>query len=393
MTHTDIHHALGLHLHQPPGNLRLLSEADPGQAEEILRCYDRVPRYALRYRDVARLHVGFSGVLLEQLLDPEIVDRYRAVVDIPQMLQHYREADNIELLGMGYSHPIFPLIPRADWPEQLARGRALVTQTFGRAPLGFWPSEMAFSMPMIPALVAAGYHYVVVDGVHVRPRDAVSDLFRPYLACHEGVCINVVPCDRALSSAQEHGFDPDWFRTETLQRVSESARPHERRLVTSWSDGENGGWFRQTHEASGFFGYFFAPYMEQVRAGTYPITPVRLSDYLAQCPPLAQARVQSGAWGVGGADGADFSQWVGKESQRLALAEVRRLSERYWDMTRRAESFDEAQKNTLARARKLILEVETSCFLFWGDAWIPHLYTRVRAADAELDGLDAGLGT
>ena len=196
-------------MHQPPGNLRLLIEANPWEAEQIIRCYERPVRYAAQYRDVARLHVGFSGVLLEQLLDPDIVDRYRHIVDIPAMLDRYGEADNIELIGMGYYHPIFPLIPRADWAEQLERGRAIMERVFGRAPRGFWPPEMAFTMEMIPALAEAGYEYVVVDGVHVRPEDGISDVFRPYLACHDGVCITVVPRDRDVSNAQESGLDPD----------------------------------------------------------------------------------------------------------------------------------------------------------------------------------------
>jgi hypothetical protein len=62
MSDCNISHALGLHMHQPPGNLMLLIESNPWQAEEIIRCYQRVPRYAGQYRDVARLHVGFSGV-------------------------------------------------------------------------------------------------------------------------------------------------------------------------------------------------------------------------------------------------------------------------------------------------------------------------------------------
>jgi 4-alpha-glucanotransferase len=387
MTRTDIHHALGLHMHQPPGNLRLLIEANPWEAEEIIRCYERVPRYALQYRDVARLHVGFSGILLEQLRDPDIVDRYRHIVDIPEMLERYREADNIELIGMGYSHPIFPLIPRADWAEQLTRGRALMEQTFGRAPRGFWPPEMAFTMTMIPALVQAGYEYVVVDGVHVRPEDGINDIFRPYIACHEGVCINVVPRDRDVSNAQESGLNPQWFRNEVLWRIGGSARPEEKRLVTTWSDGENGGWFRQTCEPSGFFGHFFAPYMEEVRSGSWPITPVRLGDYLHRVTPSAHTQVQTGAWNVGSTSGEDLSQWAGSARQLEAVAEVERLSARYWQLVQRCPTgVGKGQgADAIARARRLILEAETSCFLFLGDSWIPHLHARTRDADMALD--------
>ena len=393
MSAARIHHALGLHLHQPPGNLRLLIEANPWAAEEILRCYERIPRYALRYRDVARLHVGFSGVLLEQLTDPDIVDRYRRILDIPAMLNAYREADNIELVGMGYYHPLFPLIPRADWAEQLERGRAMTERVLGRAPRGFWPPEMAFTMEMIPALVQAGYEYVVVDGVHVRPADGLSDIFRPYAVCHGGVCIRVVPRDRAVSNAQESGLDPDWFRREVEARVAASPRPDEGRLVTTWSDGENGGWFRQTHEASGFFGHFLAPCLERRRAGDWPIEPVCLTDYLALARPMAAAQVQTGAWNVGSTSGADLSQWAGSARQREAVAEVQRLSERYWRLWQaRPEPPDPQVQAALAEARRLILEAETSCFLFWGDAWIPHLYARTGPAVSALDRVESVLG-
>jgi peptidoglycan/xylan/chitin deacetylase (PgdA/CDA1 family) len=394
MSRSLISHALGLHMHQPPGNLRLLIETNPWEAEQIIRCYERPLRYAEQYPDQARLHVGFSGVLLEQLVDPAIVDHYRHILDIPEMLDRYREAGNIELVGMGYYHPIFPLIPRADWAEQLERGGAILERVFGRAPRGFWPPEMAFTMEMVPALADAGYEYAVVDGVHVRPEDGISDVFRPYLACHRGLCITVIPRERDVSNAQENGFDPLWFRDEVCLRVDASPRPQEPRLITTWSDGENAGWFRQTHEPSGFFGRFFAPYLEQVRGDAYPIAPVLLGEYLRRVPATSRAYVQTGAWNVGGNPGFDLSRWASSEGQRAAVAEVTRLSERYWSLHAQAEREVEvrnAAAGSLERARRLILEAETSCFLFWGDAWIPHLYERTGPAALELEAVGSVL--
>ncbi len=376
-------------MHQPPGNLRLLIEANPWEAEQILRCYERPVRYAARYPDVARLHIGFSGVLLDQLLDPDIIDRYRHILDIPEMLDRYAQADNIELIGTGHFHPIFPLIPQADWPEQLERERLVMLRAFGRMPRGFWPPEMAFTMEMIPALVDAGYEYLVVDGVHVRPEDGISDVFRTYQACHDGVCITVVARDRDVSTAQESGLDVNWFQNEVRWRTGGSPRPHEARLVTTWSDGENGGWFRQSEEGAGFFGHFFAPYMEHFRGGEYPVTPVSLSAYLTSNPPVARAQVQTGAWNVGAGCGYDFSQWGGSDQQRAAAAEVSGLSARYWDLCGRPPA---GRPNpALERARSLILEAQTSCFLFWGPAWIPLLYERTISAAAELDAAERSL--
>ena len=117
MLATNISHALGLHMHQPPGNLALLMEANAREAEQIIRYNERPPRYAQQYADVGHLHVGFSGILLEQLLDKDIVDRYRHIIDLPAMLHAYRNRSNIGLIGMGYFHPFFPLVPEADWGE------------------------------------------------------------------------------------------------------------------------------------------------------------------------------------------------------------------------------------------------------------------------------------
>jgi alpha-amylase/alpha-mannosidase (GH57 family) len=356
-----IHHALGLHMHQPPGNLRLLLDGNEWEAQQIIRCYERVPRYARTYRDVARLHVGFSGILLEQLLSPTIVDRYRQFVDIPAMLHSYREAENIEPIGMGYYHPIFPLIPREDWDDQLRSGRQIAAEVFGRAPRGFWPPEMAFDMEMIPALVAAGYEYVVVDGVHVRSTDESTPLdpYRPYVGRRSGAEIVVIPRDRDISNAQESGMDAGWFLGEVTAKVGRSPSAETGALVTTWSDGENGGWFRQTAEEAGFFGHFFAPYIERVRSGNCAVRPTLLSEYLSGRRPREETFVRTGAWNVSDTSGYDFSQWAGSEAQRKAIEEI--------------------------------FEGETSCYLFWGDAWIPRLYERTDRAAELLSAVETAL--
>jgi alpha-amylase/alpha-mannosidase (GH57 family) len=375
-------HALGLHMHQPPGNLRLLIESNEWEAQQIIRCYERAARYAHRFADVARLHVGFSGTLLEQLRDQRIVDMFRRFVDIPAMLDSYRTARNIELIGMGYYHPIFPLIPVEDWEEQLSRGRQMVQDTFGRAPRGFWPPEMAFCMDMVPALKKAGYEYVVVDSVHVKPEEEpeLPDLYTPYLAEFGGASITVIPRDRGLSNAQESGMDAGWFANEVARKLAEAPASGEDRLVTTWSDGENGGWFRQMDEGSGFFGHYFTPYMMRVQADDYPVRPALISEFIAGRQARKKARVQTGAWNVGSTSGYDFSQWAGSEAQKKALREVFDVSAQYWSLRRQKEG----ATDELREARRLVLESETSCYLFWGDSWIPKLYERTGAARERL---------
>jgi alpha-amylase/alpha-mannosidase (GH57 family) len=379
----SFHYAMGLHMHQPPGNLKLLIETNEWEARQIIHCYDRAARYALAHPE-ACFHVDFSGVLIEQFLDPFIVDQYRRYVDIPRMLDNYRKAGNIEIIGMGYYHPIFPLIPCEDWPEQLDKGQAIFQEVFGRRPRGFWPSEMAFCMEMIPDLVKAGYSFVVVDHVHVQPADGSPvDPFQLYTAAHEGHAITIVPRHRDMSNAQESGLNPEWFLKESQSKLQEQSR-HARPLLTTWSDGENGGWFRQMDANAGFFGYFWTPLIEQAQQGDVPLTTVRLSDFVKKHPPQQQARVNTGAWNVASTDGYDFAQWNGSESQKKAIEELCHVSGRYWEQAGKAPESPQARER-LARARQAILDAETSCYLFWGEAWLPKLYAKLDEAKACLE--------
>ena len=107
MKDTLLVHAMGLHMHQPPDNLRRLFDREEETAVRILCAYDRAQQYAHRYAQFGKLHVCLSGSLLEQLLDPAIVDLCRRWVDVPAMLEGYRSAPNIELIGTGFYHPLF----------------------------------------------------------------------------------------------------------------------------------------------------------------------------------------------------------------------------------------------------------------------------------------------
>ena len=383
----DLSHALGFHMHQPPGNLELLWREYEWEARQIMLCYQRPLKYARRFAASGRFHVDFSGILLEQFLDPAIQRMYRDAVDIEEMLAGYRHASNIELLSTGYFHPIFPLIPEQDWAEQLQRSIELMERLFGRRPRGFWPPEMAFSMEMIPALVKAGFEYVVVDNVHVIPEDEIANedaATQPCIARHMGAEIAVVPRHRDLSNAQESGMAPDWFADQIAHRADRVLRPA---LFATWSDGENGGWFRQTAEEAGFWGHFYAPYMERIEAGDYPVRPALISDYLAAHPARRAAEVRTGAWNVGTTGGFDFAQWAGSPTQKAVLEQVWQTSQHYRYAqhhleSRRAEGHvPQEAEDLLDSAREALLRAETSCYFFWGDSWTPKAQEHLQAAE------------
>jgi alpha-amylase/alpha-mannosidase (GH57 family) len=74
-----VYHALGLNMHQPPGNLLTLHNSnEQWEAKQILWCYDRPTRMLEGYEDVARLHMSFSGTLLmKQLEDPAVTETFK----------------------------------------------------------------------------------------------------------------------------------------------------------------------------------------------------------------------------------------------------------------------------------------------------------------------------
>jgi len=237
-------------------------------------------------------------------------------------------------------------------------------------------------MEMIPYLVEAGYEYVIVDHVHVRAKksDAAVDCYRPYYACYDKARITIIPRQRDLSNAQESGLNPGWFLDELGHKLNGIPAKGTTRLVTTWSDGENGGWFRQLDERSGFFGYFFAPLVDKIMKKETGLQFCKLSDYIKKCPPQQEAVVNTGAWNVASTSGYDFAQWNGSESQKKAIKALFDVSRRYWELRDRKMTAD--KKKDLARARQLILDAETSCYLFWGEAWLPKLYEKTAAAEA-----------
>lgn len=387
----EVYHALGLNMHQPPGNLISLHNTERWEARQILWCYDRVTRMLEGYEDEARLHIGFSGTLLKQLEDPGVRETFQDVVDIGDFLERYR-GSNIEFVGTGLYHPVYPLIPEADWDAQTDWWKGLGRHLLGRESFqGFWPPEMGFAMEMIPMLRRHGYRYVLVDSFYIKPLREMrweEIRYRPHIARYGGEEIIVVPRDRELSNAQESGLDPGWFQHEIKERTKWCEFPA---LVTTWTDGENGGWFRATNVESGFWGYFYHPILDRYREGTLGFTPIHISEYLDRHPPTDEVEVHRGAWNTGHHWGGDFTQWTGSLLQKKGLDEIRRASEYYHQVRRtfekrRHEAHNPEEAGQLVtRAYDHILTAENSDNFFWGSRWVHRAFDDLEQAYHLLD--------
>ena len=388
----EVYHALGLNMHQPLGNLIALHNSNERwEARQILWCYDRPTRMLEGYEDVARLHISFSGTLLKQLEDPAVRETFHDVVDIEGLLDRYRRT-GIEFLGSGLYHSVYPLIPPSDWDAHTGWWQGLGRHLLGREWFqGFWPPEMGFCMEMIPMLRRNGYRYVIVDCWYIKPRREMrweEIRYRPYIARHDGAEIIVVPRDRELSNAQLSGLDPGWFQHEVYQRTRFCDFPA---LVTTWTDGENGGWFRTTDVQSGFWGFFYNPILDRYRGGTLGFTPSHITEYLNRFPPSEEVEVHRGAWNTGHHWGGDFAQWTGSLLQKKGWDQVRDASSYYQGVKRLFDERGNGARNPeevrhkITEAYDHILVAETSCNFYWGSSWVHKSFDELQRAYHLLD--------
>lgn len=370
----EIFHALVLNMHQPPSNLDDLLATNAWEAKEILFAYDRMPRTLWGYEDVARVHLSLSGTLLETLSHPDFQKRVYGIIDCGTLLWFLQNQRIFEILGTGYYHPVFALTPQADWDEQIARWQTIGRHIFWRSHFaGFWPPEMAFDERMIPHLKKAGYRYVFVDSEYVRPIESMAwhELrYRPHICEYEGEQIVVVVRDRELSAAQLSGMDYGWFYHELHERTKFCDFPP---LVTTATDGDNGGWFRNVNPKANFWNYFYTAALDGIRAGHSALRPIFITEYLDRFGAHGRVRIERGAWDTGDHHGWDFTQWQGGQAQRDTMARVHAVSADFHRLTAaaaRTKDTDPDLRRLLDTAQWHLLRAETSCNFFWGDAWL-----------------------
>ncbi len=370
----DIYHALVLNMHQPPSNLDALLDANEWEAKEILFAYDRMPRALWPFEDIARVHLSFSGTLLETLSNPDFQRRAFGIVDCGSLLWTLQNQRIFEILGTGYYHPVLALIPEADWDDHLERWQMIARHLFWRSHIpGFWPPEMGFCMELIPHLKRRGYRYVLVDSEYVDAVDPMSwqELrYRPHVAEHNGEEIVIVVRDRDLSNAQLAGMDYGWFNHELHERTKWCDFPP---LVTTATDGDNGGWFRNVNPNANFWSYFYREAMEHIRSGWSAMRPIFITEYLDRFGPGGRVTVRRGAWNTDEHHGWDFHQWQGSQAQRDAMARVRDASRQFREALGTALAAgirDQGIWRDLDESRWRLLRAETSCNFYWGEAWV-----------------------
>ena len=139
--------------------------------------------------------VSFSGSLMQNLNQLEATgvnggmwNNWDSSYNQAQATSTVLGNPRLDLVAFGAHHPLMPLLDERDMRMQIKLHKYAHEQTWGTdVPYskGIFPAETAFSTRMIPALVAEGLEWAIVDNIHMDratqnyPHTNASNLYAP----------------------------------------------------------------------------------------------------------------------------------------------------------------------------------------------------------------------
>jgi hypothetical protein len=383
----------------------------------------------------AGAQVSFSGSLMENLDALEAAGRaFGGWKDPWRTAASWRtSAGNpaIDLVGFGYFHPLSALVEPDELVMQIRLHREAVRRRFPGLPAsrGMFPPETGFSVRMIPALVEAGVEWILVDNVHFdrtlpdypytpssnlvppnradRRNEAATSWVRldgiwapspvaapwgyqPHRARHidpaTGAASGIVVVPAARYEGNEDargGFGALNYDAVLSQLAPHNTDPAHPILVVLHHDGDNYGGGTDSYYHGNFAGL-----VSWLRANPDRFRLTTVEDYLAAYPPAPDdfIHVEDGSWS--GADNGDpeFLKWNGdpaadgyspdRHSWAVHTAAVNRV--RTALAAADTPSVEQVLDGStdLARAWRMLLTSETSCYWYWdnaeGGTWDSH---------------------
>jgi alpha-amylase/alpha-mannosidase (GH57 family) len=313
--------------------------------------YGTVSRYP-RLAALRAKNRGFTEEEKQEVLALQLV----AVQDIIPLYRRLMEREQIELTTTPFFHPILPLVIDTDFtrrarpdlplpsrfhaPEdaeaQLQRAVEFHTATFGRAPVGLWPSEGSVCPELIPMLPKVGLRWLATDeGILARSLDAAHqpwqrhrDLYQPYRVGSEDQDVTILFRDREISDAfgfVYHKTTPDMAAEDVLRRLRQIIydTPQEQITIAIALDGENP--WEHYHEGGE---QFLSLLYKACSAGALDGDAVRtttatISEALEAVPAIRRiSHLHSGSW-----INQDYKVWIGHQEDN-----------RGWDLVRQTRS-------------------------------------------------------
>ena len=294
-----------------------------------------------RYPRLAALRAKNRG-FTEGDKQEELSLQLAAVKEIVPLYRRLMEREQIELTTTPFFHPILPLVIDTDFtrrarpdlplpsrfhaPEdaeaQLHRAVELHTTTFGRAPVGLWPSEGSVCPELIPMLPKVRLRWLATDeGILARSLDAAQlpwqrqrDLYRPYRVGPEDQDVTILFRDREISDAfgfVYHKTTPDIAVEDVLRRLRQIIRdaPQEQITIAIVLDGEN-PWEHYHEGGEQFLSFLYkACSTGALNDNGIRATTATISEALEAAPATHRiSHLHSGSW-----INQDYKIWIGHQ--------------------------------------------------------------------------------
>lgn len=147
----------------------------------------------------------FSGNQLELLhqKNPELVELLKKLVNRKQ----------VEILGGGYYHPVFPLLFPLDRTGQIEMLNSLIRKTIGKRPRGVVLCASAWDPSLVTSFETCGMDYVQLESNLIQKE---KQLFVPIVMSDRGKAIKILPVVNEL--VPEKNEKPEEF----IQRIKKA---------------------------------------------------------------------------------------------------------------------------------------------------------------------------
>jgi len=296
---------------------------------------DRYPRLAaLRSKNR-----GFTEDEKQEVLALQLA----TVRDIVPLYRTLLERGQIELTTTPFFHPILPLVidtditrrARPDLPlparfhapedaeAQLQRAVDFHSKTFGRAPVGLWPSEGSVCPELLPLVHGTGLRWLATDeGILARslesegcPWNRQASLYRFYRAGIAGQELTMLFRDREISDAfgfVYHKTTPESAAEDVLRRLRNIIQDtaQEEIVIGVILDGEN-PWEHYHDGGERFLSLLYSAFSQcdLDQRGSVAVQATTVSEALAAAPPTQHlSHLHSGSW-----INTDYKIWIGHE--------------------------------------------------------------------------------
>ena len=314
-----------------------------------------------RYPRLAALRTKNRGFTEEEKQDV-LALQLATVQDIVPLYRRLMEREQIELTTTPFFHPILPLVIDTDFtrrarpdlplpsrfhaPEdaetQLQRAVEFHTATFGRAPVGLWPSEGSVCPELIPMLPKVGLRWLATDeGILARSLDAAQqpwqrhrDLYQPYQVGSEGQDVTMLFRDREISDAfgfVYHKTTPELAAEDVLRRLRKIFydTPQEQVTIAIVLDGEN-PWEHYHEGGEQFLSLLYkACSTGALDNDTVRTTTATISEALEAAPATRLvSHLHSGSW-----INQDYKIWIGHQEDNRGWDLVNHTRSRLADIS------------------------------------------------------------